>query len=99
MHKVAYAPGDGPFTEAASGANVGQVERLLRSPGRGKAGAVPQCIDSGEHDFGLRRHQLCQIGVDEFRAHFLQEFTHRFVATGGSDADAFLTQKLDRISA
>ncbi|MNP12587.1 hypothetical protein D3C76_1048270 [compost metagenome] len=98
MHEVAHAPGHGPFAETAGGAHVGEIKRLLSAPRRSKAGAVPQRIDTGEHGFGLRRNQLRQIGVDKFRAHFLQEFTHRFVTTGGSDADAFLTQKLDRIS-
>ncbi len=48
MNKVTHTPGDSPFTQAASGANVSQIESLLCPPGRGKAGAVPQRIDAHE---------------------------------------------------
>jgi hypothetical protein len=37
--------------------------------------------------------------MDKLCAHFLQQPTHRLIATGGPDADAFVAQKLDRISA
>jgi hypothetical protein len=60
---------------------------------------VPQRINTGEHHFCLRRNQLRQVGVDKFCTHFLQKFTHCFIATGRPDADAFVAQKLDRISA
>lgn len=29
MNKVTHTPGDSPFTQAASGANVSQIESLL----------------------------------------------------------------------
>jgi hypothetical protein len=60
---------------------------------------VPQRIDTGEHHFRLRGNQLRQVGMDKFCAHFLQQFAHRFVATGSPDANALVAQKLDRISA
>jgi len=60
---------------------------------------VPQRIDSGQHHFCLGRDQFCQIGMDKLCAHFLQQFSHRFIATGGPDADAFIAQKLHRIAA
>ena len=53
MNKVTHTPGDSPFTQAASGANVSQIESLLCPPGRGKAGAVPQRINACEHHFSL----------------------------------------------
>ena len=33
MNKVTHTPGDSPFTQAASGANVSQIESLLCPPG------------------------------------------------------------------
>lgn len=37
--------------------------------------------------------------MDKLCAHFLQQLTHRLVATGSPDANAFVAQKFDRISA
>ncbi|CZZ50276.1 Uncharacterised protein [Enterobacter hormaechei] len=99
MNKVTHAPGDGPFTQTARGAHVGEIKGFLGTPRGGKTGAVPQRIDTGEHHLGLRGDQLRQIGMDKFSAHFLQELTHRLIATSGPHADAFVAQKLDRISA
>ncbi len=99
MDKVTHAPGNGPFAQAARGAHVGEVKGFLRAPRGGKTGAVPQRIDTGEHHFRLRRNQLRQVGMDKLCAHFLQQLTHRFIATGRPDADALVAQKLDRVSA
>ncbi len=99
MNKVTHAPGDGPFAQTTRGAHVGEIKGFLGTPRRGKTGAVPQRIDTGEHHLGLRGDQFRQIGMDKFSAHFLQELTHRLIATGGPHADAFVAQKLDRISA
>lgn len=53
MNKVTHTPCDSPFTRAASGANVSQIESPLCPPWRGKAGAVPQRINAREHHFSL----------------------------------------------
>ncbi|MNC82133.1 hypothetical protein D3C75_1355280 [compost metagenome] len=60
---------------------------------------MPERIDPGEHRFCLRRDQFRQVGMDKLYAHFLQQFTHRFITAGGPDADAFIAQKLHRIAA
>ena len=99
MNKVAHAPGDGPFTQTTGGPHVGEIEGFLGPPWGGKTGTVPQRVDTGEHHFRLRGDQLRQVSMDELRAHFLQQFSHRFVATGSPDADALVAQKFDRISA
>jgi len=99
MDKVTHAPGDGPFAQTTRGAHVGEIEGFLGPPRGGKTGAVPQRVDTGEHHLRLRGDQFRQVGMDELRAHFLQQFPHRFVATGGPDADALVAQKFDRISA
>ena len=99
MNKVTYPPGNGPFAQTAGGPHVGEIEGFLGPPRRGKTGAVPQRIDSGEHHLRLRGDQLRQVGMDELCAHFLQQFSHRLVATGSPDANALVAQKFDRISA
>ena len=99
MNKVTHAPGNGPFAQTAGCPHVGEIEGFLGTPRGGEAGAVPQRVDTGEHHFRLRGNQLRQVSMDELRAHFLQQFSHRFVATGSPDADALVAQKFDRISA
>ena len=89
MNKVTYAPGYGPLAQTAGSTNVGQIKSFLSSPWRGETGAVPQRVNAGQHHFCLRRNQLGQIRMHKLCAHFLQQLAHRFVATGGSDADAF----------
>ncbi len=90
MNKVTHTPGDSPFTQAASGANVSQIESLLCPQGEVKLEQCHSVSMPASITLACDEHQLGQIRRNKLCAHFFQQFTHCLVATGRSHADAFL---------